>query len=134
MGDDARSELLGLVAGRRERAVDKSRVSALFGSSSDEEGEVEGDERVEDDASEEPPADEASSDDDGYDADLMGDDEDRARLAALPEVEREAVLYERAQARAAKAERRALAEKMRQLEGSAGRAPLPPCIANTSPK
>lgn len=34
---------------------------------------------------------------DGYDADFYGDEEDRKRLAAMTEVEREAVIFERAQ-------------------------------------
>ncbi|PJF19635.1 RNA polymerase II associated Paf1 complex [Paramicrosporidium saccamoebae] len=42
-------------------------------------------------------------------------------LAAMAEVEREAVLYERAQARLAKVERRELEKKMRQLESGVNR-------------
>lgn len=53
---------------------------------------------------------------DGYDADLYGDSEDRARLAAITEVEREAILYERAQARQARQERRALEQRIRDRE------------------
>lgn len=35
---------------------------------------------------------------DGFDEDFFGDDEDRAKLLAMTEVEREAILYDRAQA------------------------------------
>ena len=34
---------------------------------------------------------------DGYDADLFGNDEDRQQLMMMNEVEREAILYDRAQ-------------------------------------
>lgn len=45
------------------------------------------------------------------------------RLAAMSEVEREAVLYERAQARLAKTERRELEKKMRELESGGSARP-----------
>lgn len=53
---------------------------------------------------------------DGYDDDLYGDGPDRARLLAMTEIDREAVLYERAQARQARAERKALERKVRDME------------------
>lgn len=53
---------------------------------------------------------------DGYDADFYGDSEDRARLAGMTEVEREAILYERAQARQARQERRALEQRIKERE------------------
>ena len=62
---------------------------------------------------------------DGYDADLFGDSEDRGRLLAMTEVEREAILYERAQARQARQERRSLEQRIREREemASGKRAP-----------
>ena len=53
---------------------------------------------------------------DGFDADFYGDSEDRARLLAMTEVEREAILYDRAQARQARQERRALEQRIRERE------------------
>ena len=53
---------------------------------------------------------------DGYDVNFYGDAEDRARLEAMAEVEREAILYERAQARQARQERRALEQRIRERE------------------
>lgn len=53
---------------------------------------------------------------DGYDADFYGDAADRAYLAGLTEVQREAILYERAQARQARTERRILEQKLRERE------------------
>lgn len=53
---------------------------------------------------------------DGYDVDFYGDAEDRARLNSITEVEREAILYERAQARQARQERRALEQRIRERE------------------
>ena len=65
---------------------------------------------------------------DGYDAYFYGDKEDQARLLAMNEVEREAILYERAQARQARQERRALEQRIRDREemasgGTGKRAP-----------
>ena len=51
--------------------------------------------------------------DDGLGDDLMGDEDDRARLMAMTEVERERVLAERADKRAAIVERRELKQKLR---------------------
>lgn len=67
---------------------------------------------------------------DGYDADLYGDSEDRARLTAMTEVEREAILYERAQARQARQERRALEQRIREREegGGANRRAVPKAV------
>lgn len=42
---------------------------------------------------------ESSAYEDGYDQDLYGDEEDRKRLEALPELEREMILYERGEER-----------------------------------
>ncbi len=53
---------------------------------------------------------------DGYDFDFYGDAEDKARLSGMTEVEREAILYERAQARQARQERRALELRIRERE------------------
>lgn len=53
---------------------------------------------------------------DGYDADFYGDAADRSYLVSLTEVQREAILYERAQARQARAERRLLEQKIRERE------------------
>lgn len=44
-------------------------------------------------------AESSDEDDDGYGDDLYGDDEDRARLAAMNEMEREMELFERSEAR-----------------------------------
>lgn len=62
---------------------------------------------------------------DGYDADFYGDFEDRNRLLAMNEVEREAILYERAQTRQARQERRSLEQRIREREefASGKRAP-----------
>ena len=54
---------------------------------------------------------------DGYGSDLIGDEEDRARLAALNELEREMILAERSEARDRKRERRDLL-KQRQREAA----------------
>ena len=53
-------------------------------------------------------------DDDGYGSDLMGDDEDRARLAALTEMEREMELFERSEARDRRREARRNARLLKQ--------------------
>lgn len=60
---------------------------------------------------------------DGYDADFYGDAEDRERLTKMTEVEREAILYERAQARQARQERRALEQRIREREAAGKRIP-----------
>lgn len=44
-------------------------------------------------------AESSDEDDDGYGDDLYGDDEDRSRLAAMNEMEREMELFERSEAR-----------------------------------
>ncbi len=59
---------------------------------------------------------------DGYDVELYGDPQDRAYLASLTEVQREAILYDRAQARQARSERRLLEQKIRDREGGVGSA------------
>ena len=55
--------------------------------------------------------------DDGYGSDLMGDDDDRARLAAMTELDREMELADRAETREKELERRqtmrALKDKQR---------------------
>ena len=53
-------------------------------------------------------------DDDGYGSDLMGDDEDRARLAAMTEMEREMELFERSEARDRRREARRNARLLKQ--------------------
>lgn len=50
---------------------------------------------------------------DGYGSDLMGDDADRARLAAMTELDREMELLERGDKRAAEQEKRRLAKQHR---------------------
>lgn len=54
--------------------------------------------------------------DDGYASDLMGDAEDRARLAAMSELDRELELAERGEKRDDMLERRKLLQKQRQAE------------------
>jgi RNA polymerase-associated protein RTF1 len=61
------------------------------------------------DASEE----DASEEDDGYGSDFMGDDADRARLAAMTELQREDVLFQRAEQRNQVQDRRRLREETR---------------------
>ena len=54
---------------------------------------------------------------DGFDEDLYGDDDDRAHLASLAEVEREAILYQRAEKRRELEERREAKRKATQGAG-----------------
>ena len=63
---------------------------------------------------------------DGYDANFYGDFEDRSRLSGMTEVEREAILYERAQSRQARQERRSLEQKIKEREGTGGVSKRPP--------
>ena len=99
---DVAEDILKLVS-RGRGADEESRVTAadLFGSSSEEENEQEEVEMI--------PKKRVSSVSrrateyraeysDGYDEELYGDEEDRQRLLGMTEVDREAVLYERAQA------------------------------------
>ena len=65
-------------------------------------------------------AEEADDLDDGYDSDLYGDDADRAHLDSLPEVEREAILYARAEKRRELEERRAAKSSARANRQAAG--------------
>ena len=58
--------------------------------------------------------------DDGYDEDLYGDDDDRQHLDSLPEVEREAILYQRAEKRRELEERKAAKSSARQGRAAAG--------------
>lgn len=99
---DVAEDILKLVS--RGRGADEgSRVTAadLFGSSSEEEDEKEEVEVI--------PKKRVSSVSrrateyraeysDGYDEELYGDEEDRQKLLGMTEIDREAVLYERAQA------------------------------------
>ena len=52
--------------------------------------------------------------DDGYGSDLMGDDEDRANLMAMNELQREMILAERAEKRDMERERQRNAMLLRQ--------------------
>ena len=56
----------------------------------------------------------SDEDDDGYGSDLMGNDEDRARLAAMTEMEREMELFERSEARDRRREARRNARLLKQ--------------------
>ncbi|KAK9821785.1 hypothetical protein WJX81_002907 [Elliptochloris bilobata] len=56
----------------------------------------------------------SDDDDDGYGSDLMGDDEDRARMAAMTEMEREMELFERSEARDRRREARRNARLLKQ--------------------
>ena len=58
----------------------------------------------------------SSESEDPYGSDYMGDDEDRARLAAMKELDRELVLAERAERRLDARQRRELREEMRARE------------------
>ena len=60
---------------------------------------------------------------DGYDFEFYGDFEDRSRLLAMTEVEREAILYERAQARQARQERRELEQRIKERDEGVKRGP-----------
>jgi RNA polymerase-associated protein RTF1 len=57
---------------------------------------------------------EEAIEDDGYGSDYMGDDEDRERLAALPELEREQILFQRSEARQDMEEKRRVAGAAKQ--------------------
>ena len=59
---------------------------------------------------------------DGYDSDLMGDDEDRARLNAMDELDREMILADRAEARDAAMERKRAEQALRQQQEQQQRA------------
>lgn len=69
------------------------------------------------------PALQASTDDDeygdGYGSDLMGDDTDRARLAAMTELDREMELLERSDRRAELQEKRKLARQQQEQQAAA---------------
>lgn len=54
--------------------------------------------------------------DDGYGSDLMGDEEDRARLAGLTELDREMELADRAEAREKELERRQTVRALKQQQ------------------
>ncbi len=56
----------------------------------------------------------AGLEEDGYDSELIGDDEDRARLNNMNELEREMILAERAEAREQARERRKQAQMVEQ--------------------
>lgn len=72
-------------------------------------------------------------DDDGYGSDLMGDDEDRARLAAMTEMEREMELFERSEARDRRREARRNARLLKQpLLREQAWAPRPPLLSWTA--
>jgi RNA polymerase-associated protein RTF1 len=68
------------------------------------------------DRSEEEEEEEEEEEDDGYGSDYMGDDEDRARLAAMGEREREEVLFQRSEKRQDAEERRRVVEEARRRE------------------
>ena len=77
--------------------------------------------------------------DDGYGSDLMGDADDRAHLATLTELERESVLFDRAEARDNELKRRralrlakGFAPPRHRLRRTRAR-PLPPPGAPTPP-
>ena len=60
--------------------------------------------------------------DDGYGSDLMGDDEDRLKLSAMNELEREMILAERADARDAARERLRAEKSLKQAQEQQQRA------------
>ena len=60
--------------------------------------------------------------DDGYGSDLMGDDEDRLKLNAMNELEREMILAERADARDAARERHRAEKALKQAQEQQQRA------------
>ncbi len=60
--------------------------------------------------------------DDGYGSDLMGDDEDRMKLSAMNELEREMILAERADARDAARERHRAEKSLKQAQEQQQRA------------
>lgn len=53
---------------------------------------------------------------DGWDSDFYGDDEDRKKLTSMNEVEREAVLYERSQARLLRNEQKMMKERLKERD------------------
>ena len=59
---------------------------------------------------------------DGYDSDLMGDEEDRSRLNAMDELDREMILADRAEARDAAMERKRAEQALRQQQEQQQRA------------
>ena len=59
---------------------------------------------------------------DGYDSDLMGDEEDRARLNAMDELDREMILADRAEARDAAMERKRAEQALKQQQEQQQRA------------
>lgn len=129
--DNISNEILSLVGGKK-----RTKKPKIFDSDDEEEGEVDIGETsysttvdghslpgVQNNTQE---SSEPSSDQ--YDEDLMGDEEDRRFLSSLTEVEREAVLFERSEARRLKQERLDLKRRLEQREGKAKktRSSLPP--------
>lgn len=126
--DEVKKGMMGLLSGRKPQDVStRSKVSELFGSSSEEEdvdnGQNSSDNEIDvtNRASNKHYSSSSSSEDedeytDEWGPDLMGDEEDRTYLSTLPEIEREAILYERAQIRQTKSEKRDLERKMKELE------------------
>ncbi|KAG5183536.1 plus-3 domain-containing protein [Tribonema minus] len=64
----------------------------------------------------------SSEDTDAYDEDLYENEEDKAKLMAMPEVERENILYERAERRRERRERRATLQRVKARIGTKGAA------------
>lgn len=60
---------------------------------------------------------------DGYDSDLMGDEEDRARLAMMSELEREMELFERGDKRKELIDSQAAARKMQESQATQDKVP-----------
>ena len=78
----------------------------------------------EEEAEEAAAGDGSQSEEDEYGSDYMGDDEDRARLATMNELDRELVIAERAEKRQEAKQRRELREEMRAREAKQrGKAP-----------
>lgn len=128
--DEIKKGMMGLLSGRKPQDTNiRSKVSELFGSSSEEEEEEEensseGEIKVTNSPNKYYSSSSSSSEEDDdedefadeWGPDLMGDQEDRDSLFNLPEIEREAILYERAQIRQTKSEKRDLERKMKELE------------------
>ena len=67
-------------------------------------------------------ADTDGENEDGYGSDLMGNDEDRMKLSAMTELEREMILAERADARDAARERQRAEKSLKQAQEQQQRA------------
>ncbi|PAA76483.1 hypothetical protein BOX15_Mlig032635g1, partial [Macrostomum lignano] len=100
------------------RGASGAKRARLQSSSSDEDGEILDDDDDDDNVQDGGAG--GGEDDDGLDDDLMGDAEDRRKLAQMTEREREEELFRRAEKREAIRSRQLVKQRMRQKDERAG--------------